>query len=398
MTPESTHPQFNVNASLIRRLASEIVPDAVAALNELIKNAYDADADWVKIEINTRQVPSYTRLHYKTDLPGYVRVEDNGKGMTWTEVNKSWMNFSFSEKRESKAKEPTEKKRSAVGGQGMGRLGTARLGDFVELFTRSGEASSHVAFNWSQFSSEKSITDVPLVAEKISDAGPQGSSLWIFPLKGSENWQGKKGVELIETLQSKIFMFADRKSFQVTVRLDDVDYNLVDSKKSIQYNNQVYWENVWQKMSPRLVSEVIRFWDEHNMIRPGFSSEERARQVVLVIRNEKEKKIVGLTTAGIVNFKQLNGNNFYLYRSIILPAYRHPGLPEKLIVETRDFLEEYNKKVTEHPCIGILSFIENPRYQQFRREAIWPASKMAYVGMDKQGRHIRVYYFKGATI
>jgi len=165
-----------------------------------------------------------------------------------------------------------------------------------------------------------------------------------------------------------------------------------------QHDNQVYWENIWQSMSPELVQEVISFWDEHKMIRPGLSTEERARQGVLVIRSKTESKIIGLTTAGVVNFKQLNGNNFYLYRSIILPAYRHPGLPDKLIIETRDFLEAYNKKVTENPCIGILAFIENPRYQQFRREAIWPASQMAYVGMDKQGRHIRVYYFKGATI
>lgn len=398
MTPESTHPQFNVNASLIKRLASEIVPDAVAALNELIKNAYDADADSVIIEINTHQVASHPGLHHKTDLQGYVRIEDNGTGMTWADVNKNWMNFSFSEKKESKTKESTEKKRSPVGGQGMGRLGTIRLGDYVELFTNKGAENSHVAFDWSQFSSDKSITDVPLFAEKILDAGLQGSSLWMFPLKRPENWQGKKGVELIEALRSKILLFADTKSFRVTVRLDDVDYNLSDPNKSKQHDNQVFWENVWQKMSPELVQEVISFWDEHKMIRPGFSSEERAQQVVLVLRSKTENKIIGLTTAGVVNFKQLNGNNFYLYRSIILPAYRHPGLPDKLIVETRDFLEGYNKKVTDNPCIGILAFIENPRYQQFRREAIWPSSQMAYVGMDKQGRHIRVYYFKGAII
>jgi len=398
MTPESAHPQFNVNASLIRRLASEIVPDAVAALNELVKNAYDADADSVLIEINTHRVASHPGLHYKTDVPGYIKVEDNGTGMTWAEVNKNWMNFSFSEKKESKAKEPTEKQRSPVGGQGLGRLGTARLGDNVELFTRTEEENSHVAFDWRQFNTDKSITDVPLFAERISPAVSPGSSLWMFPLKEPENWQGKRGAELIEALHSKIFLFADRKSFRIIIRLDNVDFNLSNSTKSKQHDNQVYWENVWRKMSIELLREVISFWDEHTMIRPGFSSEERAQQVVLVLRSKMNNKIVGLTTAGVVNVKQLNGNNFYLYRSIILPEYRHPGLPDKLIVETRDFLEEYNKKVTENHCIGLLSFVENPRYQQFRREAIWPSSQMAYVGMDKQGRHIRVYYFKGATI
>jgi hypothetical protein len=110
------------------------------------------------------------------------------------------------------------------------------------------------------------------------------------------------------------------------------------------------------------------------------------------------KEIVGLSTAELITFKQLNSNNFYMYRSIVLPGFRHPGLASKIIVETRDLLEAYNKTVTSNSCIGMITFVENPRIQEFRREAIWMASKMAYIGMDKQGRHIRVYYFKGATI
>ncbi len=54
MTSSNT-PKFNVSASLIRRLGEVIVPDAVHALIELIKNAYDADAGRVTIEINTKQ-------------------------------------------------------------------------------------------------------------------------------------------------------------------------------------------------------------------------------------------------------------------------------------------------------------------------------------------------------
>jgi hypothetical protein len=151
-------------------------------------------------------------------------------------------------------------------------------------------------------------------------------------------------------------------------------------------------------MSPVLVSEVINFWDENKMLKSGFSSEERAQQVVLIIRTERDKKVVGVSTAGMVTFKQLNSNNFYLYRSIILFDYRHPGLTSKIIVETRDILEAFNKQDSVSRCIGMLTFVENPRIQQFRREAIWPASKLAFIGVDKQGRHIRVYYFKGAVI
>jgi hypothetical protein len=311
----------------------------------------------------------------------------------------NWINFSFSNKQQAKASEPTRKKRSPVGGQGLGRLATVRLGEFVELFTADDKGeNSHAAFDWKEFKEERTIREVPLFAEKILLPRERGTTILIFPLREVSQWQGDKVLEFIQQLTNKVFLFIDRKSFQIRLKINDQEYELGQSVKSKGNANKVYWANVWQKMSPTLIQEVIKFWDDNQMIKPGFSSEERAQQVVLILRSELDNKVVGLTTAGVVTFKQLNNKNFYLYRSIILPGYRHPGLTSKLIVETRDFLESASSQVILNPCIGMLTFVENPRIQQFRREAIWPASKMAYIGMDKQGRHIRVYYFRGATI
>jgi hypothetical protein len=163
-------------------------------------------------------------------------------------------------------------------------------------------------------------------------------------------------------------------------------------------DHQVLIEIVWQRMLPALTNEVANFWGENNMLKVGVSAAERAQQVALLIRRQHDRKIVGVTTAAFVTFKQLNNNNFYLYRSIILPGYRHPGLTSKVIVETRDLLEAFSSHVAVNKCIGMLTFVENPGIKQHRREAIWPASKMAFIGVDKEGRHIRVYYFKGAVI
>ncbi|MBP9925888.1 MAG: ATP-binding protein [Cyclobacteriaceae bacterium] len=397
MTPESNL-QFNVKASLIKQLGEEIAPDAATALAELIKNAYDADASWVRIEIDTRHTAVEDYSHFRNQEISFLRISDNGVGMSWAGVQANWMNFSVSAKQQAKANELTKKKRSPVGGQGLGRLTTARLGEFVELFTANEEGEhSHVAFDWKEFTEERVIAEVPLFAEKIPSPREKGTSLLIFPLEVNQ-WEGDKVFEFIQQLTNKVFLFIDRKSFQIKIKINDQEIGIDQSVKLKRGENKVYWENVWQKMSPTLIQEVINFWDVNQMIKPGFSSEERAQQVVLILRCERDNKIVGLTTAGVVTFKQLNSKNFYLYRSIILPGYRHPGLTSKLIVETRDFLELANSQVVTNPCIGMLTFVENPRIQQFRREAIWPASKMAYMGMDKQGRHIRVYYFRGATI
>jgi len=42
--------------------------------------------------------------------------------------------------------------------------------------------------------------------------------------------------------------------------------------------------------------------------------------------------------------------------------------------------------------------VENELVKKNKREAIWPASKMIYAGNSAKGHHIRIYYFKGATL
>lgn len=156
-------------------------------------------------------------------------------------------------------------------------------------------------------------------------------------------------------------------------------------------------ENVWRRSTPALREEILAFWESNKLLPPGTDAAERAAEAVLLVR-DGSGAIAGLTTAGIVQFKQLNSNNFFLFRSVILPGFRVPGLISRLIVQTRDFLEEFAATMKENRCIGMLTFVENPMLIRHRTEAVWPASKMVYIGSDPKGRHIRVYYFRGARI
>jgi hypothetical protein len=156
-------------------------------------------------------------------------------------------------------------------------------------------------------------------------------------------------------------------------------------------------ETVWQKTTPALRQEITDFWEANRMLPAGTDAGERATQAVQIVRSP-EGAIVGLTTADVVQFKQLNNNVFYLFRMSVLPQFRAPGIESKLIVDTRDVLEAYASKATVNKCIGMLTFVENPQVIAYRTWAVWPASKMVYIGSDSKGRHIRVYYFKGAKI
>lgn len=156
-------------------------------------------------------------------------------------------------------------------------------------------------------------------------------------------------------------------------------------------------ENVWQLTTPELRGEIAAFWERNEMLPPEADARERATQAVLIVRSP-EGAIVGITTADFVQFKQLNNNLFYLFRMAILPKFRVPGIESKMIVDTRDILEAYAARPNVNRYIGMLTFAENPQVITNRNWAVWPASKMVYIGNDRKGRQIRVYYFKGARI
>ena len=159
--------------------------------------------------------------------------------------------------------------------------------------------------------------------------------------------------------------------------------------------NSIVFENVWQK-NVFEKKEIELIWKQFNPSMEENEVDQRLKQICFLVKNEFYQ-VVGLSTAYKSYIKQLK-NYLYAVRILIIPTHRIPGLLSKLLVETRDYLEEIHKEETIDPCIGVITLVENERLKKFRNEAIWPASKMVYIGNSKKGHHIRVYYFKGSLI
>lgn len=393
---EIVKPEFNVSAALFKRLAGELFADAAAALTELVKNAYDAGATHLKIEINTQGHLTLPNLYYQNDQPGFIKIEDNGKGMLPEDVANHWLTFYSSPKKKGME---SGHDRTATGGQGMGRLGTALLGERVELFTsaaREGPAT-HVAFDWQDFEEKKLLTKVPVHVANLERTLPRGTVIVIHPLSKQADWSAAGLAELQFQLSRKISPFVAGGSVRVTLILNDKSFEL-ERIKPVPNSHEIRIENVWQQVTPALQKEIVEFWKAHQMMIAGVSAEERALQAVLIVRSEADNSIVGISTAMVVRFKQLNERKFFYYRSIVLPEFRQPGLASKIIVDTRDFLESISQPAQKDSCIGLITFVESPAIKQAKRQAVWPDSKMIFMGMDKNGRQIRVYYFRGARI
>jgi signal transduction histidine kinase len=131
--------RFTVDAKAILTLGRNSIKDHTTAAVELIKNAYDADADSVDIQINGKS-------HAKSS----IRLADNGHGMSDSDLQNHWLRIGFSEKVANKTSQVFRRRKT--GEKGIGRLSADRLGSILELKTKSkGQRAIGLRVDWERF-------------------------------------------------------------------------------------------------------------------------------------------------------------------------------------------------------------------------------------------------------
>ena len=118
-------------ARLITMLGDQLIKNERIALVELIKNAYDADAEWVKV--------SFVNFNndFTVNANSKIIIEDNGNGMNREIIEKHWLNPATPEKiKRKRVKSVTDKGRIIQGEKGIGRFAIFKLGKRVDICTR----------------------------------------------------------------------------------------------------------------------------------------------------------------------------------------------------------------------------------------------------------------------
>lgn len=118
-------------ARLITMLGDQLIKNEAIALSELIKNSYDADANWVKVTFHG------FGANFETGPDSTIAIEDDGEGMTEAVLKNHWLNPATPEKLRRKQKNPrTPKGRILQGEKGIGRFAVFKLGSKIDLVTR----------------------------------------------------------------------------------------------------------------------------------------------------------------------------------------------------------------------------------------------------------------------
>ncbi len=212
--------RFEIDASVVYQLGEMLISDEVVALIELVKNSYDADASYANIIVQTKEMVKDQSPMFP-DAKGYIIVEDDGIGMGGEEIKTGWLTIANSPKREMKRKgQTTAKDRTPMGDKGLGRLGTQRLGRYLEFWSTEREtgAEFYVGLDWGDFR-DKLLSQVPAYIAESKGSG-QGTRLLISGLRASKVWSGGAQDKLVNQLSQFISPFESLRQFDVFLEID----------------------------------------------------------------------------------------------------------------------------------------------------------------------------------
>lgn len=221
-------PKFDINPHVIRQLGAELVTDHTTALMELVKNSYDADADYVKITINTKDILDDQNLFYP-NKKGYIIVEDNGFGMDEDTIINSWLVISFSNKRAvDGVKSKTPKGRTPLGDKGLGRLSTQRLAQVCEIYTKKeGFTALHVGFDWDTFDTVNKLHDVTVNYNETNLNMSHGTKLVLTGLNDNDYWRGKNLESFKSSICKLISPYKKLRPFNVYLTIDGENVDVI---------------------------------------------------------------------------------------------------------------------------------------------------------------------------
>lgn len=195
-------------ARIIRTIGDQLISGPEAALIELVKNAYDADAKTVRISI----LPASHNLDNPST--GLIVVTDDGHGMSSDDLLDNWLEPATDDKLR---RQTSPSGRDMLGAKGVGRFASARLGRQLKLTTgwkdaEKGLSISEVSVDWQDFETNKYLDQVNIdIHKKVPEKhAVPGFKLEISDLR--DTWTFKQLELLVKELRRVVSPIASRES------------------------------------------------------------------------------------------------------------------------------------------------------------------------------------------
>lgn len=230
--------KFKVSSALKDIIGQDLITDEFVAVFELVKNAIDAHASRIDI--------------YFIDIYGQapaIRIEDNGKGMSFSDLRDKWLFVAYSAKKEGTEDHDYRKNiyqnRPFAGAKGIGRFSCDKLGSSLLIETKrlKDDVVHTLNIDWTKFEEDLRAefidVEVDYAPKKVSnDKFKKGTILNISELR--TNWDREKLLRLKDSLAKLINPIKgnEENEFKIQLHVND------ELKKDSEYDEDEYFSIV----------------------------------------------------------------------------------------------------------------------------------------------------------
>ncbi|EOV9656115.1 ATP-binding protein [Cronobacter turicensis] len=232
-----TKSYFRANSHLLKLLGDELIGDDRLAVFELVKNAYDADAESVDVQLNL-----------EASEPSIVVYDHNGSGMSKDDFIDRWMEIGTKSKRDINRRRTAIFKRLPLGEKGVGRLAVHKLGTKLRINSRaSGQKEIEIIVNWnellnfSEYIEDTSVDIDELENPKFFDDKKSGTRIEISHLNNSD-WSRGDVRRLKRMLVSLISPFDTNSDFKVNFTVPGREKDLEGMPDAKDILNNSIWK------------------------------------------------------------------------------------------------------------------------------------------------------------
>ena len=250
--------EFKISTGLKNIIGKELITEAHTAIFELVKNAYDANAKRVDIVFQDVKTVDWQSR-------GKILIVDDGDGMTYEDMKNKWLFVGYSEKKKQSRGDfrdkAASKNRMMAGAKGIGRFSADRLGEKLNLYTktRSSPAVHHVQMDWGSFedNQEEEFQEIKVAYSKLSKFPDivtrnltHGTVLEIYPV--ADQWDKEQLLKLKRYLQRLVnpIQIPDGEEFEIHMDADEfleADRKLAERKAHERINEKIS-NAVFEKM------------------------------------------------------------------------------------------------------------------------------------------------------
>ena len=303
---------FKVSAGLKNIIGKELINDKFIAIFELVKNSYDAGAKEVTIK--------FENIYSDNSA---IYIIDDGKGMTKQEIIDKWLFVAYSEKKNSTYRDNIKFRRNYAGAKGVGRFSCDRLGERVDLFSKTKEDKTInvVKINWNEFenSDTEEFQDIDVLYDEIESEliDEKGTIIKISGLR--EKWNRDELLKLKKSLTQLVNPEADENYDLFNIILEVEEEKETDEEKSKE-------ENVFDKdiVNGKIINHVFDILNIKTTKITAIISEDGKK--IITTLNDRGIKLFEIEEKNRYSIKNIKGTIYSLNRAAKVNFTRMMGI------------------------------------------------------------------------